>query len=127
MNVVLALNTYQKFKIGKPTLTSDTVNCGMFNLCKSLTAGSGQQCCYDSGGDIIVGPPGGGTFDLVSPDVSFTEHFLQDVLPFWLCCKAGFFSNCGRYYQSRPSDDCSRYVPPPPPGMFFISVWEHHQ
>ena len=84
---------------------------------RSLTGGSGQQCCYDSNGDIIVGPPGGGTADLVSPDVSFTEHFFEDVLPFWLCCKAGIFSSCGTYYQHRPSDDCSQYVPPPPPGM----------
>ena len=83
---------------------------------RSLTGGSGQQCCYNSRGDIITGPPGGGTVDIVSPDVSVTEHFLKDVFPFFLCCKAGVFSNCGRYYQYRPSDDCSRSVPPPPPG-----------
>ena len=83
---------------------------------RSLTGGSGQQCCYNSRGDIITGPPGGGTVDIVSPDVSVTEHFLKDVVPFFLCCKAGVFSNCGRYYQYRPSDDCSRSVPPPPPG-----------
>ena len=83
---------------------------------RSLTGGSGQQCCYDGSGNIIVGPPGGGTVDQVSPDVSTTEHFFRDVLPFWLCCKAGIFSNCGNYYRSRPSDDCSRFVPPSLPG-----------
>ena len=90
----------------------------MFFLCRSLTDGSGQQCCYNSRGDLIVGPPGGGTVDIVSPAVNATQHFLKDVLPFLLCCKAGVFSNCGKYYESRPSDDCSRSIPPPLPGNF---------
>ena len=90
---------------------------------RSLTGGSGQQCCYDHSGNIIVGPPGGGTVDQVSPNVSTTKHFFRDVLPFFLCCKAGLFSNCRRYYQSRPSDDCSRFVPPSLPGLINIH-WE---
>ena len=42
------------------------------------------------------------------------SHFVVDVLPFIACCKAGFLSNCAKYYEYRPSDDCSRTRPPPP-------------
>ena len=68
-------------------------------ICRSQTGGSGQQCCYDDRGRLITGPPGGGTVDLVSPDVSFVRHFVDDVIPFLLCCKAGIFSNCDEYYE----------------------------
>ena len=78
----------------------------------SLTGGSGQQCCYRNN-TLVVGPPGGGTVDLVSPDVDFIGHFIQDVEPYLLCCKAGIFSDCAEYYRHRPSDD--GYPPPPPP------------
>ena len=86
-------------------------------LCRSLTRGSGQQCCYNEAGKIVVGPPGGGTADLVSSEVNRTKHFNVDVIPFLLCCKAIYFSNCGRYYEHRPSHNCDGYEPPQPPGM----------
>ena len=90
----------------------------------SLTGGSGQQCCYRNNG-LVVGSPGGGTADLVSPDVNFFGHFVQDVVPFLLCCKAGIFSNCDEYYRHRPSDTgFPPPQPPPPPGrhksMFYL-------
>ena len=72
--------------------------------------GAGQQCCYD-GNSLIVGPPGGGSLDVVSPEKSFWGHVGRDVLPWYACCK--FTENCGKYYERRPSDDGSRYVPPP--------------
>ena len=80
--------------------------------------GSGQQCCFDSNGDIIVGPPGGGTADLVAPTnwQSTIAHFLVDVVPYFLCC-TGLFSDCSRYYDRRQSDDCSDYPERPPPGI----------
>ena len=83
-------------------------------ICRSQTGGSGQQCCYDDRGRLITGPPGGGTVDLVSPDVSFVRHFVDDVIPFLLCCKAGIFSNCDEYYEHRPSDNGARFDPPIP-------------
>ena len=64
----------------------------------------------------MVGPDGGGTVDLVSPDASYTGHFLNDILPFLLCCKAGIHSQCEEYYQHRPSDNGSRFEPPRMPG-----------
>lgn len=76
---------------------------------------SGQQCCYGSDGNILVGPPGGGTADAVAPDgISFSTvgHFFLDVVPFFACCK--FSDNCDTYYENRPSDDCSDYEPPIP-------------
>ena len=81
-----------------------------------LTKGYGNQCCYDRQGDIIVGPPGGSTVDKVAPRSirNKINHFFEDVLPFMWCCK-GEFSNCrDTYYRFRPSDDGSRYMPPPP-------------
>ena len=81
-----------------------------------LTGNSGQQCCYDDIGNLLVGAPGGGNVDRVSPDINIIDHFVEDLVPQWLCCKAGTFSNCATYYEHRPSDDCSRSIPPPPPG-----------
>ena len=91
----------------------------MFSLIpmdRSQIGGPGQQCCYDSDGNINVGPPGGGTVDNVAPTNLETtiKHGLVDVIPYFFCCKAGFLSNCAKYYQHRPSDDCSRTRPPPP-------------
>ena len=63
-----------------------------------------------------MGPPGGGTVDLVSPDVSVPKHFIYDVIPYLLCCKAGTFSDCDEYYEHRPSD-MRALIPPPPPGQ----------
>ena len=81
---------------------------------RSQTGGSGQQCCYDDRGGLITGPPGGGTVDLVSPDVSFVKHFVQDVIPSLLCCKAGIFSNCDEYFEHRPSENGVQFDPPIP-------------
>ena len=92
------------------------------SLSSSLTGGSGQQCCYRNNA-LVVGPPGGGTVDLVSPDVDFIGHLIQDVIPYLLCCKAGIFSNCAEYYRHRPSDDgYPPPPPPPPPGISYIKI-----
>ena len=73
---------------------------------------SGQQCCYNEN-NLVVGYPGGGSVDQVSADVNESQHFIDDILPFILCCKTEFPS-CARYYERRPSDNGSRYNPPPP-------------
>jgi hypothetical protein len=65
---------------------------------------AGQQCCYDSSGHLLVGPPGGGTIDFVSPNVSVAKHFIYDVLPYLFCCP----QMCDKYYKFRPSDNGSR-------------------
>ena len=61
----------------------------------------------------MVGAPGGGSVDQVSEDVSESQHFMLDVLPFILCCKTEF-PDCAKYYERRPSDDGSRFSPPRP-------------
>ena len=58
----------------------------------------------------MVGPPGAGTLDVVSPEKSIWRHFGRDVLPWFACCELS--NNCDKYYQRRPSDDGKRYVPP---------------
>ena len=59
----------------------------------------------------MVGPPGAGTLDVVSPEKSLVRHIGRDVLPYLACCKLS--ANCHKYYERRPSDDGKRYVPPP--------------
>ena len=78
----------------------------MFSISVS---GAGQQCCYNDN-SLIVGPPGGGTLDVESPEKSLWGHMGRDVLPWYACCS--YSENCGKYYKTRPSDDGSRYVPP---------------
>ena len=76
-------------------------------------SGSGQQCCYSENGFLLTGPPGGGTVDLVAPEVSRSRHFEMDVEPYIYCCK-GVFSNCDAYYSKRPSSDGTGYELPVP-------------
>ena len=91
------------------------INNADVNCSSSDNQGSGQQCCYNKVGDLIIGPPGGGTVDLYAPTGFFGKlnHFHHDVRPFFYCCK-GEFSNCDAYYRKRPSDDGSRYNLQPP-------------
>ena len=73
----------------------------------------GSQCCYDEDGDLITGPPSGGTVDIASPQGSvrcYLQHFFQDVLPSIYCC-TGLFPDCQSYYQKRPSVPQTGYVP----------------
>ena len=81
---------------------------------------SGQQCCYGSDGNLIIGPRSGGTVDRVAPTGNFginvIRHFFEDVLPAFYCCQGRFKDEtCSFYYEKRPSgkgDSCE----PPRPG-----------
>ena len=71
---------------------------------------SEQQCCYNSDGNLIIGPSSGGSVDRVSPNalgnfiLNFFQHQLLDIIPLIYCCK-GIHSaaTCGLYYLRRPS------------------------
>ncbi len=78
--------------------------------------GHSQQCCYNNNGFLVTGPPGGGNVDLVAPDLRLLDHFLHDIIPCLLCCKAGLFSKCSTFYDRRPSDRGFDFSPPRPPG-----------
>ena len=82
----------------------------------SFRNGPGQQCCYDRDGNIITGPSSGGRIDSVAPvDVKTTiQHLFADVAPYYFCCTPEILQNCGKLYEFRPSDDCSRTRPPRP-------------
>ena len=94
------------------------LNCSFPNQISGRKAG--QQCCYDFNGNLLIGPPGGGTINTIAPidTKSTSEHLEEDVLPFLYCCKAEQ-PYCDKYYQVRPSDNGSRYNPPNP-GMQII-------
>ena len=64
----------------------------------------------------MTGPPGGGNVDHVAPDLKLLSHFIDDVIPYLLCCKAGQFSKCTTFYEKRPSDRGFDFSPPRPPG-----------
>ena len=82
--------------------------------------GSGQQCCYRRDGSLLTGPSSGGSVDLTAPNgfENSVRHFYDDVIPAIFCCKGRESESsvtCGAiYYSNRPSDDGSRYNPPPP-------------
>lgn len=85
--------------------------------------GSGQQCCYDNKGYLVVGQPGGGTVDRYAPN-TFTrrlKHLRHDVLPYIFCCHGDFKEyTCDKYYKERPSNDGSQFNLQPPG-----TEWEH--
>ena len=75
----------------------------------------GQQCCYDNIGNLMILSPGGGSADSISPKSNFNMHLLEDLVPYVVCCKSGEgTSNCGAYYNHRPSGEAIKYVLPIP-------------
>lgn len=79
---------------------------------------SGQECCYDNNGNLLVWPPAAGTADAVSPRI-FNDpflHYLYDLLPAIHCCRApaASISSCRVYAMHRPSDNCFQFNPIPP-------------
>lgn len=77
-------------------------------------SGAGQRCVYKNG-NLLVGPPSGGNVRSVSPNgkSGMNGHFVADLLPWYTCC--ALIKNqtaCALYYERRPSDDGSKYVPP---------------
>jgi hypothetical protein len=78
-------------------------------------SGGGQQCCY-KGNNILLGPPGGGTVDK-SHSNNILDHFVKDVIPWFMCCKGLLpLELCHLYYEKRPSDSGTNYIPPRPAG-----------
>ncbi|KAI1707227.1 nidogen-like domain-containing protein [Ditylenchus destructor] len=84
---------------------------------RKSAAQGGQQCCYDKGGKLLVGPPGGGTEDWGSHGdrnvvSNFLSHARADILTWHACCwddPSGPY--CKMYYEKRPSKDCRNYRP----------------
>ncbi|XP_036069422.1 sushi domain-containing protein 2 isoform X1 [Oryzias melastigma] len=84
--------------------------------------GSGQQCCYDSSGTLVLtgDSAGGSTPDRAHdwgappyqepPRVPGYSHWLYDVLSFHYCCL--WSDHCNVYFHHRPSSGCRRYQPP---------------
>lgn len=77
--------------------------------------GSGQECFYNQKGQLVSGPPFGGSANLVSPHSSLgpVGHHVADVAPYLMCCIFGnSMQNCSSYYVKRPSNYGLGYVPP---------------
>lgn len=88
----------------------------------SPTHGSGQQCCYDSTGTLVLmgDSIGGSTPDRAHdwgsppyknpPWVPGYSHWLYDVTSFFYCCL--WSDQCNIYFSHRPSSGCVNYRPP---------------
>ncbi|CAJ1069461.1 sushi domain-containing protein 2 [Xyrichtys novacula] len=88
----------------------------------SPTHGSGQQCCYDSTGNLVLtgDSMGGSTPDRAHdwgsppyrepPRVPGYSHWLYDVMSFFYCCL--WSDHCDIYLSHRPSSGCRNYQPP---------------
>lgn len=84
--------------------------------------GSGQQCCYDSTGSLVLtgDSVGGSTPDrahdwgsppyIKPPRVPGYSHWLYDVMSFYYCCL--WSPHCHIYLKRRPSSGCQNYRPP---------------
>ena len=75
-----------------------------------------SRCCYTEAGNLLVGPPNGGTIDKVSPQGPYKCHLqniVEDVLPAIYCC-VGSFRYCEALYDTRPSKNSNGYRLPVP-------------
>ncbi|CBJ30578.1 conserved unknown protein [Ectocarpus siliculosus] len=77
--------------------------------------GIGNQCCYDTAGDILVDAvDGGGTVDRHESELgAFGDHKTEDTLPFDWCCGGGESVNswlCQLYIEMRPVDAGDGYT-----------------
>ncbi|XP_035514372.1 sushi domain-containing protein 2 isoform X1 [Morone saxatilis] len=84
--------------------------------------GSGQQCCYDSTGTLVLTGDsiGGSTPDRAHdwgsppyrepPRVPGYSHWLYDVISLYYCCL--WSNHCQIYFNHRPSSGCCNYRPP---------------
>ncbi|XP_078669062.1 sushi domain-containing protein 2-like isoform X1 [Branchiostoma floridae x Branchiostoma belcheri] len=108
-----------------------TYHPGAVHCVRSVAAspdGAGQQCCYAADGrELFTGDTAGGSTPdrghvfgappyRVPPRVPSFSHWLHDVVTFYYCCL--WSDNCDVYFELRPTDDCSRYVPPKAGAMF---------
>lgn len=105
-----------------------------YNYCIIISENkeSGQQCCYDSNGNLIIGPRSGGTVDRIAPvgnyGLNVIRHFIVDVLPAIYCCKGNQKDvTCQLYYERRPSGRGESCEPPQPGTTIFIAhVYMHN-
>ncbi|CAM9263459.1 unnamed protein product [Ectocarpus sp. 13 AM-2016] len=77
--------------------------------------GIGNQCCYDTAGNILVDAvDGGGTVDRHESELgAFGDHKTEDTLPFDWCCGGGKSVNswlCQLYLEMRPVDAGDGYI-----------------
>ena len=96
----------------------NTFMCTLFHpgakVCYRSTKNEGGpvvQCCYNDDLKLLLGKPAGGTLDFGDSEISTTNHFKKDVLPYLTCCKLGA-DQCDKYYEKRPSINPGIVRPP---------------
>ncbi|XP_063413894.1 sushi domain-containing protein 2-like [Mytilus trossulus] len=91
---------------------------------QSSKTGSGNQCCYDTGGNLKYSSD---SFQGSTPDrshawgafpygrvdlVPHMSHWLKDVVTFYQCCLWTDYRDCDYYMDQRSTRDCKNYIPP---------------
>ncbi|XP_035496038.2 sushi domain-containing protein 2 isoform X2 [Scophthalmus maximus] len=95
---------------------------------QASTQGSGQQCCYDGTGALVLTGDsiGGSTPDRPHdwgsppygepPRLPGYSHWLHNVASFYFCCL--WSDHCHVYFRRRPSSGCRNYRPPKAGAVF---------
>lgn len=74
---------------------------GVFEMRSLPVDGHGNQCVYDEKGDVLIGPPSGGTVDWASPGWTYLwGHRPHDVHTYELAVRLAMVKD---YYSVRPS------------------------
>ena len=117
------------------------LHCINVDIIFSSDVGGGQECCYDTEGDIlsVQNSTGGGfshrSHHLGVPPyshpwkVSYLSHFYHDLVNWEHCCLYSGETHCfdGRpccdlYREVRPSQTCENYVPPNPGKIYHFTI-----
>ena len=84
-----------------------------------------QKCCYSTDwqdwGSLKRGPPDGGRVD-VTFRYDSNNSFYTDEQAYKSCCVDSL--NCRLFYDLRPSDSCSNYVPRPRREFYLVFMFD---
>ncbi|XP_060604753.1 sushi domain-containing protein 2-like isoform X2 [Ruditapes philippinarum] len=92
--------------------------------------GAGNQCCYSAKGYLVFAADTyfGSTADRshdwgAAPygkpgHVPILSHWVDDIIPLFICCQWTDFKSCDYYVDLRGTTDCTEYNPPVPAFVF---------
>ena len=102
-------------KPASPTYHPGAAFC-MRSNCPDVDGGPGQQCCYDSSGNLVTVGGGAGTPDIIAPCGPFDAigHNEEDVQSYNRCKRAGMLDCYLRHRPPNNGNDCACNPPAHP-------------